>query len=185
MAENEIIDDEPAKWFVMNAYKSERKAEDKLNGEGGLEHFIPKRYVIRKYQGRLKRELVPAIPNLVFVHAKYNELERFKKRCEYLRYATQKIDGVNKILKVPDSQMENFIKVASRYEEDIVYFSPDEINLEKGVRVRVHGGAFDGVEGVLLKVKGKRRKRVVIQVDGVLALSAAEIEPDLIEVLKA
>ena len=79
--------------------------------------------------------------------------------------------------------MANFIKAAGHYEEDLTYYSPDEIQLEKGTRVRVIGGVFNGVEGTLMKVKGKRSKRVVISVDGVVALSVAEIEPELIQVL--
>lgn len=184
MIKSEDIAREMPKWFVMNAYKSEKKAEDMLNGENGLEYFIPKRYVARKYQGKMKRVLVPVIPNLVFVHAQYHVLENFKQKCPFLRYATCRIDGVNKILKVPDVQMENFIKAAIHYEEDLTYYSPDEIQLEKGTRVRVIGGTFNGVEGTLLKVKGKRSKRVVISIKNVVALSVAEIEPELIQVLK-
>ncbi|MDY6381296.1 MAG: transcriptional regulator, partial [Bacteroidales bacterium] len=37
-------------------------------------------------------------------------------------------------------------------------------------------------EGTLLKVKGKRSKRIVIEIPGV-AIAASYIEPDLIEVL--
>ena len=73
--------------------------------------------------------------------------------------------------------------VAQQTEEDILYFQPDEIQLHKGAHVRVHGGPFDGVEGILLKVKGHRRRRVVIQIDQVATIAAAEIEPDLIEIL--
>ena len=177
-------ENEPVQWFVMNAYKSEKKAEDALESAVGIEYFIPKRYVVRKFQGKLKRILVPVIPNLVFVKARYGEIEDFKIKCPYLHYATCKECGVNKIMKVPDAQMENFMKVAGHYEEDIIYYSPDELDFKKGMKVRVLGGAFEGVEGVLLKVKGKRKKRVVIEVKGLLALSAAEIETDLIEVLK-
>ena len=36
--------EEKTQWFVMTAYKSEQKAEEKLRGEGGLEYFIPKQY---------------------------------------------------------------------------------------------------------------------------------------------
>lgn len=180
---NEIFKDEP-KWFVMNAYKSEKKAEDLLQSEIGLEYFIPKRYVARKYQGRMKRVLVPVIPNLVFVHARYEEIEAFKHKCPFMRYATMRIDGVNKIMKVPDVQMDNFIKVASHYEEELTYYNPDEIQLEKGTKVKVIGGTFDGVEGVLLKVKGKRSKRVVIAIENVTALSIAEIAPELIQVIR-
>lgn len=184
MAEKENIADETAQWFVMNAYKSEQKAEEKLSEEGGLEYFIPKQYVKRKYQGRLKRVLVPVIPNLVFVHARYDEIEEFKRKCPFLHYATRRIDGANRIMKVPDAQMDSFIKVASRYEEDLVYYSPDEIDLKKGTRVKVHGGTFDGVIGTLMKVKGKRNKRVVICIQDVTALSIAEFEPELLEILK-
>ena len=120
MAEKDVALDEKAQWFVMNAYKSEYKAEEKLSGEGGLEYFIPKRYVKRKFQGKLKRVLVPVIPNLVFVHARYDEIEEFKLSCPFLRYATRRIDGENKIMKVPDGQMNDFIKVAGSYAEDLV-----------------------------------------------------------------
>lgn len=175
---------EPVQWFVMNAYKSEKRAEDALTSEQGLEYFIPKRYEARKFQGKMKRVLVPVIPNLVFVHARYSEIENFKQKCPFLRYATRKIDGANRIMKVPDSQMESFINVAKHYDEELTFYSPDELDLKKGTRVRVIGGTFHGVEGVLLKVKGKRSKSVVISLKDVLAVSATEISPDLIEVLK-
>ena len=29
-----------ARWFVMRAYKSEKRAEEKLKGKDGLEYFI-------------------------------------------------------------------------------------------------------------------------------------------------
>ena len=58
-----------ARWFVMRAYKSEKRAEEKLKGKDGLEYFIPKYYAVRVYHGVKSKRLVPVIPNLVFVHA--------------------------------------------------------------------------------------------------------------------
>lgn len=184
MEKNVDISKELPKWFVMNAYKCENKAEDILKGEMGMEYFIPKRYEVRKYAGKMKRVLVPVIPNLVFVRALYSDLELFKHKYPFLRYVTCRIDGANRILKVPDAQMANFIKASSHYEEELTYYTPEEIQLSKGTRVRVVGGTFNGVEGTLLKVKGKRSKRVVISIDGIMALSIAEIEPEFIQVLK-
>ena len=37
-----------ARWFVMRAYKSEKRAEEKLKGKDGLEYFIPKCYAVRR-----------------------------------------------------------------------------------------------------------------------------------------
>ena len=171
------------RWYVMRAYKKERQAEEALSGPEGLEFFIPKRYALRTYHGHKQRQLVPAIPSLVFVHASRNDIQAFKLRHPLLQYIMWNKSTGLEFLTVPDRQMAHFIRVAQQTEEDILYFQPDEIQLHKGAHVRVHGGPFDGVEGILLKVKGHRRRRVVIQIDQVATIAAAEIEPDLIEVL--
>ena len=85
-------------------------------------------------------------------------------------------------LVVPDDQMENFIKVSSQYEENIAYYNPDELDFRKGCRVRIHGGKLNGVTGVFMQVQGKRNRRVVVLLEGVMAV-AAEVHPDLIEVI--
>ena len=60
-----------------------------------------------------------------------------------------------------------------------MYFHPDELNLSKGTKVRVTGGDFEeGQEGVFLKVKGAR-DRVVVEIQGVIAVAMATIHPDL------
>ena len=69
-----------ARWFVMRAYKSEKRAEEKLKGKDGLEYFIPKCYAVRVYHGVKSKRLVPVIPNLVFVHASRTQITEFKKR---------------------------------------------------------------------------------------------------------
>ena len=48
--------------------------------------------------------------------------------------------------------------------------------------VCIHGGKFDNVKGMFVRVQGKRNRRVVVLLEGVMAVSA-EVHPDLIEVL--
>ena len=45
------------------------------------------------------------------------------------------------------------------------------------------GGEFEGQEGIYLKVKGARDRRVVIVVQGVVAVAMVTIHPDLIKVI--
>lgn len=182
---NEILDkhNDETLWYVMRVYKKEREAEELLLGSHGLSHFIAKKYFIRTYQGKQKSMLLPSIPGIIFVNASRKQIREFKNYCPFLQYCFTKQDGVDIPLIVPDKQMTNFMTIAKRTEMDITYFSPDEISLSKGTRVKVHGGAFDGVEGTLLKVKGKRSKRIVVKIDGIIAVASAEIEPDLIEIL--
>ncbi len=171
-----------ARWFVMRAYKCERLAEDILSSEGGLEYFIPKHYVMRVFHGRKSKRLVPVIPSLVFVHASKDSILSLKKIHNFLQFVMWEKSTGPECLVVPDEQMEDFIKVASAQEESTTYFKPEEINIKRGTRVRIHGGRFDGVEGVFMQVKGKRNRRLVVMLEGIMAV-VAEVDPDLVEIL--
>lgn len=170
------------RWFVMRAYKSEKRAEEKLKGRDGLEYFIPKCYAVRVYHGVKSKRLVPVIPSLVFVHASRIQITDFKKRHNFLQFVMWEKSTGMEYLVVPDDQMESFIKVSSQYEENISYYNPDELDLQKGRRVRIHGGKLNGVTGIFMQVQGKRNRRVVVLLEGIMAV-AAEVHPDLIEVI--
>ncbi len=170
------------RWYVMRAHKCEGKAEQKLSGEDGLEYFIPKRHAIRVYHGVKSRHLVPVIPSLVFVHASRNQITDFKKMYNFLQFVTWKKSTGTEYVVVQDDQMNDFIKVASCYDTDMTYYRPEEINLKKGTRVRIHGGKFDNVSGVFTSVRGKRNRRVIVLLDGILGVEV-ETHPDLIEVI--
>ena len=72
-------------------------------------------------------------------------------------------------------------RVLSRFPPNTEKISP-ELDLRKGCRVRIHGGKLNGVTGVFMQVQGKRNRRVVVLLEGVMAV-AAEVHPDLIEVI--
>ena len=174
---------EPQQWFVMNAYKTEQRAEDSLRMARDIEYFIPKHYVLRTYHGRKERKLVPLIPNLVFVRARYARIEAFKRVNPYLRYATRKVDGMSRIMKVPDKEMADFIRVSKEREEELRYFRPGEVEIPLGMRVRVHGGSLDGVEGTVVKLTGHRDKRLVLQIADLVAVTI-KVDPEMLEVIK-
>ncbi len=110
-------------------------------------------------------------------------LEKEKMGCFVpMQYITDTRSG-RKII-IPDSEMQRFIAVAGTYNDHLLYFQPDELNLSKGTKVRVTGGDFEGQEGIFLKVKGARDRRVVVAIQGVIAVAMATIHPDLIEVIK-
>lgn len=169
-------------WYVMRAYKQEAKAEEFLSGDDGLPFFIPKRYILQTFHGKKVRRLVPAIPSLVFVKASRMQLNEFKLRHPFIQYVMWKKSTGLEYVKVPIKEMENFIRVAGHTEEELTYYQPEEINLKVGTRIRVLGGAFDGAEGYFVKVQGKRNRRLVIKLDGVMAVSV-EVKPDLVEII--
>ena len=127
----------------------------------GINNFIPMRYEVRIRNGRKRRELVPVISDLIFVHSVQSELQKVKFKLPYFQYMIDIRNG-QKII-VPDDQMRQFIAVAGTYDEHLIFFSPDE---------------------VFVKVKGARDRRVVISLQGVIAMAMATLSPDLIEVIE-
>ncbi len=175
-------------WFVLNAVFGRELRVKELLEIQGIEAFVPMRYIIKMRRGHKERVLVSAISNFVFVHTTKEILEDFKANVlsQYgfpTYFVTRKTGDRRTIVTVPDRQMCEFIRVASQLEKDVLYFPPEEIQLEKGDRVRIIGGELDGLEGTLLKVKGKRSKRVVVSIVGIAAVAAYYISPDLIQVI--
>lgn len=184
MANEEQNDTTRRKWFVMRAYKNERKAEEYLSGTGGLEHFIPKEQVLRTRHGKKIACMAPVIPSLVFVRATRQQLVEFKKNVyNDLQFVVWCRDGAQPCLTVPDKQMTDFIQVCEQKEHKIAFYKPDEINLSRGMRVRIHGGILDSVEGTFIKIAGKRRRQVVVIIPDMLAVSA-EVEPEYIQLIE-
>ena len=176
-----MLSSEKMQWFAMRAtYRRGMQIKVLLDKEG-INNFIPMRYEVRVRNGRKRRELVPVISDLIFVRAVQSELQKVKFKLPYLQYMIDIRNG-QKII-VPDDQMKQFIAVAGTYDEHLIFFSPDEVNLRKGTKVRITGGDFEGYEGVFVKVKGARDRRVVISLQGVIAMAMATLPADLIEVI--
>lgn len=172
------------KWWAMSAvFNRSLLAASSLDALG-VEHFVPKRYVVRTVGGKKQRDLVPAVCNLLFIRTTVSGIRGLKAQFPYLQYLIRREAGRGYPIVVPTDQMRDFIRVAETYDDGNLYFTPEELDLCRGRRVRIHGGVLDGVEGILLKVKGARDRRVVISLDNVMSVAAATIHPDLIEILE-
>lgn len=172
-------------WFVLRAiFKKELAVRDALR-RYGLRCYIPMCYRIDTQQGHKLRRLVPAVTELVFVHGTEEQVIAAKVRLREICYwLTRPVLGKNRREKVvvSDRDMEYFIRITEQTEREVMYFRPDEVSLAKGDCIRIHGGAFDGVEGVLVKVKGKREKQLVVSIPD-LAVAAVSVKPDVVEVV--
>lgn len=173
--------EEDSVWFAMRVtYRREFLAK-KLLDDQGIENYIPKKWVIDS--SKRKKKLVPVIRNLIFVYARPSVIQNFKtwSGITFLQYMVDKRSG-KKII-VPEDQMRQFIAATADYDESLLFFKPEELNLSKGTRVRVKAGPMEGREGIFVKVKGARDRRLVIQIEGVIAVALASVHPDLIQVL--
>ena len=164
-------------------YRRELIAKDYLDKKG-IECFVPmKESLVDRHNGVKRRQLLPAIHNLIFVHTTRERIKTLKQGVNFLQYHTRPQGGKNIPITVPESQMQQFIAICKANNENITYLRPEEIDIKKGSRVRVHGGAFDGTEGYFVKIQGKRNRRVVMLIEGITAVALTEISTDFIEVI--
>lgn len=171
-------------WYVIGSLnrQNELKIRDAFRKDG-KECFVPLRYELVKVKGKKERQMVPAIPGMVFI----KEFDTLEKMKEYFLHRKERVflkkstfSNREDYLTVSDHDMENFMAITEKAGERITYYEPGEIQLRPGDRIRVNGGLYDGREGVIMRVKGKRRKQLVVSIPGVL-IASVEMEPDLVE----
>ena len=75
------------------------------------------------------------------------------------------------------------MRVCKTLSDQLIYLTPEEVNLTEGQRVKVIGGEFDGIEGTFVKIKGRRQRRIIVIIPDIAAVATTEISDGLIEVL--
>ena len=151
----------------------------------GLEAFVPLRYTVKTVRGQKQRALVPALSGLIFAKGTLEEIKDYLLEAHYPVYIRRStFSNKEDYLTVPTKEMEDFIAVTESHEEHVTYFRPEEISLQAGDRIRIKGGLYDGREGVIMRIKGKRNRQLVVQIPGFIA-AAVEISPDMLELPKA
>ena len=169
---------DPRKWFPMRVtYGREMKVKGELD-RLGIENFVPMTYKVMDVNNEeLHRELVPAINNLIFVRStqeRISGLKRSNEVLEPLRYMMDlTAEEAHVIMTVPDRQMENFMRVATKTDESVMFLDEKSIVGKEGKRVKIMGGVFEGVTGVIRRVK--RCKRVVVEIEGVASVAIAYV----------
>ena len=61
----------------------------------------------------------------------------------------------------------------------VIYVEPEELKLVKGTKVRITGGVFEGAVGEFVRLRHDRR--VVVNIEGVMAVATTFIHSSLIE----
>ena len=171
-------------WFAMRAtYRRELQAQ-RLLDESGIRSYIPMQIKERTVRGRRQRIQVPAVHNLVFVYSSREVLQQTKSRIPYLQYIMDRSGSGQAVpIVVPDKAMEDFIRVVQASAGAVEYMPVGDRKFREGMKVRVHGGILDGVEGVLVKSGKSKDRKLTVSLNGVLSVTTVLVEPDSIEVL--
>ena len=143
-------------WYALRVtYNREMKVKADLDSKG-IENFVPMTCRAVERDGRLVKRLVPSVHNLIFVHIEPERMRAYKQTTAMpVRYI---MDAERRHpVTVPADQMESFIAVAGTLNEQLIYLTPKPGDFSKGDR------------------------RVVVCINGVVAVATTFIHPSLIE----
>ena len=170
-------------WYAMRVtYGRELKIQAAMNGK--FETFIPKCYkTVERFRKR-HYELTSCISNLLFVYGTKNQIEEERqkqaeikndKKWHLLNFI---MNHENKMITVPNKQMEDFIRISNLPVEEIIPLDIREGESLTGQRVKVIDGPLVGIEGFIKRIEGN--KRVVVTIDGMLATALKFISPSIL-----
>ena len=140
------------------------------------------------HDDQLQHEMLPAVNNLIFVHAMKGRVKLLKRQnqiCQHLQFiAKPALDNPERseIIYVPDRQMANFIKAETLpdpYQQRIALTWSDFLGQEHR-RVRIIQGPFMGVEGEVKRI-GHHRIVVALLREAQVAVGITHVSPAALE----
>ena len=170
-------------WYSIGctSLQKELKVRDDAR-QYGLEAFVPLTYEVKSHRGQKHRILVPAISRMLFIKGTLDEVKDYIQHAHYVVFIRKStFSNKEDYLTVPNKAMEDFIAVTENHEEHVTYFRPEEISLQAGDKIRIKGGLYDGREGIIMRIKGKRNRHLVVQIPGVL-IAAVELSPEMVQI---
>lgn len=166
-------------WYPMRVtYGREVKVKEALD-KLGIDNFLPMHYeLVDPGDGNKRRLLVPAIHNLIFIYDSREDITLLKttrREFQPLRYITKHFaeSVADNILTVPETQMRNFMLVASVQDDSVIFLDNSDYLSKVGRRVLITEGYFAGVEGVIKRIK--KNKHVVVQLEGLAAVAVTYV----------
>jgi len=122
-------------------------------------------------------------PSLVFIKTDLATVLQLRQDFYSLASPYTEPGNTSKPATIPDKEMEIFRFVLEKGCERLDDIQAVDPALCKGDKVRVLDGVFKGAEGYIIRVKGT--KRLVVSIEGVVAVATAYIPKEMLEKLPA
>jgi transcriptional antiterminator NusG len=165
---------ENAQWYAIHTRaRHERCVEHRLRSQG-MTTFLPITTEVHRWSDRRKQIEVPLFSCYVFIHSALSPQDhlRVSRDDSVLGFVGVRGQGIP----IPDEQID---AVRTLIAQDIPWsFHPF---LKAGQRIRIRGGALDGIEGIFLSRSGD--DQLIVSVDAVHRSLAVRISGYDIEVL--
>lgn len=146
---------EPRWYAVRTRSRHEKVVAKQLHGLG-VEHFLPLITQIHKWANGPRQVELPLFPGYAFVRLIYSPDQRV--RVLRTHGVVDFVGTQGRGTPIPDKQIED-VKTLLTHKVEF----KSSAALRVGQKVRVRGGAIDGVEGTLVARRGQRRLVIFIE----------------------
>jgi transcription antitermination factor NusG len=155
------------RWYALHTRARHEKTVERRLRDQGMETFVPTTMEVHRWSDRKKKVEVPLFSCYVFIRCVLNSKDRTRV------YQVDSVHGFvgsrGASLPIPDEEIESIQKVLTQTAPWRSYPF-----LKMGQRVRIRGGAMDGVEGVFLSENGDHS--LIISVDAIQRSMAVRID---------
>ncbi len=154
-------------WYALHTRARHEKAVERRLHDQGMETFLPTTMEVHRWSDRQKKVEVPLFTCYVFIRCALSAQDRARV------YQVDSVHGFvgasGASVPIPDEQIENIRKV-------LMHAAPWRAYpfLKAGQRVRVRGGAMDGVEGVFVSENGDHS--LILSVDAIQRSMSVRID---------
>jgi len=164
---NPCVSHDELRWYALHTRARHEKSVERRLRDQGMETFVPTTMQVHRWSDRKQKVEVPLFSCYVFVRCALSAEDRT------LVYRVESVHGFvgsrGSSLPIPDDQIESIQKVLTQAAPWRSYPF-----LKVGQRVRIRGGAMDGVEGVFLSENGDHS--LIISVDAIQRSMAVRID---------
>ncbi len=141
--------DDSTQWYAIRTRNRSEKWVVQQLDEKAVDAWIPLRWSVKKYPGRVRKTQIPLIYGYVFVHIDRNDYVKVLEAegvFDFVRF--------NREIPVVPSEQIDLLKFITG--ENIEVEMTDSV-MEKGDQVEIIGGELTGLFGELVEFKGKHR----------------------------
>jgi transcription antitermination factor NusG len=155
-------------WYALSLRsRYEKKAYQALFDEG-VDAYLPLVEEMHIWSDRKKKVFEPLFRGYLFVRTDLRNRTKILKTDGVVRF----VGAGNRPSPIPERQID-WVRIAARNPSKV----SRESYLSTGQRVKVINGPFQGIEGMIMKVKGSTR--LVLSLDCIAQSISVEIAPEM------
>lgn len=178
-----MLKDTDVHWFPIRINHSSPALLRKLTELLEQEEPVEKTYVPLQFKKKdaTTMDFAPAITNFIFIRVSLQHLKSIKSnkaQYEPLRYVMHPVYDENynqhkEILYVTDKKMDDFIRVVSEANDQVIFLNNLHFACKPGQKVQITEGPFAGVKGTIKSIQ--KHLCVVIPIEKVTAVAITNI----------